>query len=286
MYNEQIIFNNVKRPTFVMPRTAVDKGPVCAMHFHSELEFLYVNSGTMKYCTDDTEYIARQGDVMFINSKVPHCTEALTDNCSHSFIQFKEPKLANDQLRRLARFLKLSDIPSYHFVSGNKSTDEISKHINEIIKYFDSEEIHYDYYINGVIYMILAMLYKMKILTDSQLQMNTELLDKLSPVFDYIHENYSGNLNLEVLSKILNLNEHYFCRLFKKATGNNITDYINFIRIYNAEKLMSTDMNISEIAENTGFSSLSYFNKIFKKYKQYTPSEFKKMAGQKEGLIK
>lgn len=272
--------------TFVLPETAVDKGPVCGMHFHSELEFLYVNSGTMKYCTDDAEYIAKKGDVMFINSKVPHCTEALTDDCSHSFIQFKEPKMENDQMRYLARFLKLSDTSAFLFTHTDKDTSEIGNYINEIINNFDNEEIHYDYYINGIMYLILALLYKRKILTSKEMSVNFSALDRISPIFDYIHQNYNEDLSLEKLSRILNINEQYFCRLFKKATGSNITDYINFIRIYNAEKMMKTNMNISEIAENTGFSSLSYFNKIFKKYKQYAPSEYKKLSRQKEGLLK
>ena len=136
MYNEQIVFNNLNRMTFVLPETAVDKGPVCGMHFHSELEFLYVNSGTMKYCTDDAEYIAKKGDVMFINSKVPHCTEALTDDCSHSFIQFKEPKMENDHMRYLSRFLKLSDTSAFLFTHADKDTSEIGNYINEIINNF------------------------------------------------------------------------------------------------------------------------------------------------------
>lgn len=272
--------------TFVMPQTAVDIGLICPMHFHSELEFLCVNSGTMKYCTDNTEYIAHKGDVMFINSKIPHCTEALTDDCSHSFIQFKEPRMENDSIRYLARFLKLSDTPAYLFTQNDEETAKLADYINEIINNYDNAEIHYDYHINGIMYLILALLYKRKLLASAESVINTYSLDRISPVLDYIHQNYSEDLSLEKLSRILNINEQYFCRLFKKATGSNITDYINFIRIYNAEKMMKTNMNITEIAEHTGFSSISYFNRIFKKYKQYTPNEYKKLSRQKEGLLK
>lgn len=285
MYNEQIVLNNINRPTFVLPQTAVDKGLICPVHFHTELEFLCVNTGLIKYCADDTEYVARPGDVMFINSKVPHYTEALIDGSSHSFIQFKEPKMASGQLRYLARFLKLSDTPAYLFTTDDCDTNEISGYINEIIKYYDNEEIHYDYYINGVMFMILSLLYRKKILNDTVINVDGSLLEKLNPVLDYIHENYSEELGLSNLSRIVNLNEQYFCRLFKKATGSNVTDYVNFIRIYNAEKLMKTNMNISEIAEITGFSSLSYFNRIFKKYKQYSPRDYKKLIGREEGLL-
>ncbi len=285
MYNEQIVFNNINRPTFVLPQTVVDKGLICPLHFHTELEFLCVNSGLVKYTAEDTEYIAKPGDVMFINSKVPHYTESLTDGSSHSFIQFKEPKMASGQLRYLARFLKLSDTPAYLFTQEDSDTAEIGRYINDIIKYYDNDEIHYDYYINGIMFMILSLLYRKKILNNTRINVDAHLLEKLNPVFDHIHENYSEELSLGDLSRILNLNEQYFCRLFKKATGSNVTDYVNFIRVYNAEKLMKTNMNISEIAEHTGFSSLSYFNRIFKKYKQYSPREYRKLSSREEGLL-
>lgn len=50
--------------------------------------------------------------------------------------------------------------------------------------------------------------------------------------------------------------------------------------------MLKTNVNISEIAEHTGFSSLSYFNRTFRKFKQYAPSEYKKLSRQKEGILK
>lgn len=284
MYNEQIIFNNLNRPTFVMPKTSVAKGIICPAHFHAELEFLYVNKGLVKYCADDIDYIAKPGDVMFINSKVPHYTEALEDRSSHSFIQFNEPKSSSGQMRFLAKFLKQDDTPAYLFKSDDPDREEIAGYINQIVTGFNHEGIFMDYKITGIIYMIISLLYRKNILNSNKFNINGEMLQKLAPVFDYIHENYDKELNLLQLSKILNINEQYFCRMFKKTTGSNVTDYINFIRIYNAEKLMKTKMNISEIAERTGFSSLSYFNKIFKKHKQISPREYKKLCYQKDGL--
>lgn len=151
--------------TFVTRQTSVDIGLICPMHFHSEFEFLYVNSGIMKYCADNTEYIAHKGDIMFINSNVPHCTEALTNGCSHSFIQFNEHRVENDSIKYLSKFLKLSDTPAYLFAKNDDDTTKLGGYIDEIINNYDCEEIHYDYYINGMMHLILALLYRRKILT-------------------------------------------------------------------------------------------------------------------------
>lgn len=75
---------------------------------------------------------------------------------------------------------------------------------------------------------------------------------------------------------MLHLNKDYFCRLFKKATGTSVIEYLNFARVCKAEELLKSDMNITDIAYTVGFSSLSYFNRSFNKYKGYSPTCYRK----------
>ena len=101
---------------------------------------------------------------------------------------------------------------------------------------------------------------------------------KIMPVLEYIDKHYSEALTLPELSKILNINEYYFCRLFKKMVNTSFVQYLNFVRVCKAEKmLLSTDKSISEISYETGFSSVSYFNRTFKKYKLSTPGNYRKI---------
>lgn len=76
---------------------------------------------------------------------------------------------------------------------------------------------------------------------------------------------------------MVGFNKDYFSRLFKKHTGTNVTEYVNFVRTCKATGLMDSTYTFSEIACDVGFSSLAYFNKIFKKYRHCTPSEYRKM---------
>ena len=87
---------------------------------------------------------------------------------------------------------------------------------------------------------------------------------KLDKVIEYVESHYNENINVEKACELLNINYYYFCRLFKKATGSTFIQYLNFVRISVAEKLiLTTDMSITRIIMETGFSSLSYFNRIF-----------------------
>ena len=126
-------------------------------------------------------------------------------------------------------------------------------------------------------YNIVAFLYRSGILpTPEKLSENT-LIKRILPVLEYIDENYEENLTLTQLSRILNLNEQYFCRLFKKATGGTTTDYLNFVRVSKAEAMLKDGANVSSAAYKVGFSSMSYFNRVFKKYKLCSPQAYKRM---------
>ena len=149
-------------------------------------------------------------------------------------------------------------------------------------EYYKEESLEGDYYIMANIYSICGLLYKTNVLSAGE-NLDGDNIKKLLPVLDYIEENFESPITLEETAKILNINKDYFCRLFKKTTGVNLWEYINFVRITKAEELLKTDMSISEIAYKTGFSSLSYFNKVLKKQKKYTPSFYKKISARYDG---
>ena len=92
----------------------------------------------------------------------------------------------------------------------------------------------------------------------------------------YINKNYADDLALEDMSAMLGFDRSYFCRIFKSATGATFTEYLNFVRICKAEKRLSEgNDSILDISAEVGFSSVSYFNKVFKKYRNCSPSLYR-----------
>ena len=85
------------------------------------------------------------------------------------------------------------------------------------------------------------------------------------------------DITLDDVAKEQNLNPSYFCRVFKRASGSSFVDYLNFVRICKSEKMLATsEKSILEIACDVGFSSLSYYTRIFKRYKNCTPNEYRR----------
>ncbi len=291
MYNEQIIFNNnskfparISGTLDIIPENS-KIGKVSSFHFHDEYEFLTVKSGRMKCVTDEGEHYIDPGDILFVNSRVPHSTYNEMDNTSDYLVQFKTPVSIKGPLRYVSRFLKSSDTQCFVFKNDNENTKELTQYIQNMIRCSEQKEHAYEYYITANMYMIIAFLHKEKIISDEMRFGDMKLIERIMPALEYIDHNYSEQISLESLSSHLGLNPSYFCRLFKKAIGSTFTEYLNFVRICKAEHLLKNGSNISDTAYRVGFSSLSYFNRIFKKYKFCSPSEYKKISRKHEHLL-
>ena len=102
---------------------------------------------------------------------------------------------------------------------------------------------------------------------------------RLNKVIQYIMQNFQQNITLEEISEISGMNKTAFCRYFKAHTQKSFVMYLNEIRLNYACKLLKETDNTISITEAcflSGFNSMSYFNRIFKKYYKMAPSTFQK----------
>lgn len=95
----------------------------------------------------------------------------------------------------------------------------------------------------------------------------------------YIAENITNPITVTSVSEHVNLSAEYFTKLFKRETGQNIKEYILQSKISAAKDMLDhSNMSISMIALELGYSNFSHFTQVFKKYEKVTPSEYRKMA--------
>ena len=99
---------------------------------------------------------------------------------------------------------------------------------------------------------------------------------RILKVKNFISKNYMDELRLPELASLAGMSSSAFSRSFKLHTGRNISEYIIDLRLgYAARMLVDTAKSISEIGFDCGFNNLSNFNRIFKKKKGCSPSEFR-----------
>ena len=164
------------------------------------------------------------------------------------------------------------------FKKGTPENDALTEYMRLIFTESTLQANGYESFIKSGIHSILGFLYRNNILLNADTYFNFKYVDKVLPALSYIDSNYAEQLTLEQISEHLNFNTYYFCRLFKKATNSTFTEYLNFVRVCKSEKLLtSSSMSVSDISLDVGFSSVSYFNRVFKRFKGCSPNEYKKI---------
>lgn len=93
---------------------------------------------------------------------------------------------------------------------------------------------------------------------------------------EFIGKNQGEDLSLGRVAKAVNTSTFYFCKMFKKATGLNFTEYVSRTRIEKAKNLLlNPNLRVSEIAFEVGFQSLTHFNRVFKKIVGESPTGYR-----------
>lgn len=92
----------------------------------------------------------------------------------------------------------------------------------------------------------------------------------------YLEEHFTEDINLDVLAREVGLSKNHLCTLFHAETGRNFVDYLHQIRIEQARELLATtDLRVSEVGFKVGYHDAKYFTKVFQKYQNCSPSEYR-----------
>jgi AraC-like DNA-binding protein len=245
----------------------------------------------MNFFVENDKIVVDTGNIILINSNCAHSSETEPEKYTEiCLLQFDPGHIYNSNLaseyKYLIPFINHDSFRYYLFNSANTGNYScLANLLVEIAEEFVSKKIAYEILIKSNLYKILTVLYRDNILKFNflnNLRKENELLSKLSVIFDYVEKNYAEQISVESASQMLGLNYFYFSRLFKAATGKSFIQYLNYVRISVSEKLLlTTNEAITDIIYETGFSSLSYFNKVFKQFKGCSHTDFRKRIVQK-----
>ena len=149
-------------------------------------------------------------------------------------------------------------------------------------EYFSSNEFRelaiYSHLINLFVSIGRNHINDMDLFPNKKSHKQKEYLQKFNDVLDYIDSHYTEELTLDDIADFSGFSKYHFTRLFKQYTDSTFYDYLSFRRIKSAEELLANpELSITEIALQSGFSSISTFNRIFKQKKGCTPSEYRSL---------
>ena len=205
-------------------------GIISDQHFHDDLEFLYIASGTFKCVSNNVTYIANKGDVIFINSRIPHATESLEPYTSTDMIQFDTSNFSSDTMsglsKYLSRFININKAPVVVFKSTSEHTKELKMYLDGIFTEYIDKKPSYELYIKSNVLNIIAFLSRYDYLTDSSIFFDEKNIEKVMPALNYIDEHLDSDLTLELLSDVAHMSKTYFCGQFRKLNGISPWEFI------------------------------------------------------------
>lgn len=273
----ELIIPNVPNSSIRLRERPLRKEQTLALPivFHDAYELLAVYEGQVDYTIGEERFTLLPGDIIFLNSRIPHQT-TIHKGTLHFYLLFDEE---NEKEELSPLDLSPVSAPATVLRAGTPINGALNACLQAIQQEYQSQEESFDAFIKAEVHRILAHLYREGLLLNPRYRREARArAARILPALEYIDTHYKEDITLSALSRLLNLNESYFCRLFKQATNTSFVQYLNYVRVCKAEQLLcTTDMNISEICYAVGFSNASYFNRIFKKFKSCSPGFYKKI---------
>ncbi|MES2645978.1 MAG: AraC family transcriptional regulator [Bacteroidota bacterium] len=247
-------------------------------HYHPEFELVYVEaiSGIRHVGQHISGYM--ESDLVLIGQNIPHLNfdyEIKTDY-RQIVIQLKE-NFMGDAFKNAPEFAAIQRLFNRAYL-GLSFSGETKRIVAEKLKLIETLG-HFEQLLSLLqIFEILAHSQEVAELNDRDTSIKLFLNDKIrmGTVYEYIHDNYSENPDVNIVAAMVHLSTPAFCRYFKKQTKITFTDFVNQYRLTIAKTLLLQNKSVSQVCYETGFESLSYFNKLFKKIAGENPSDFKK----------
>lgn len=255
-------------------------------HFHPDLQISFIVSGKgTRFIADHVETFEEE-DLVLTGTNVPHLwrsDEAYfnqdSDLSTRGLVIYFNQELINDGLLQKNDFYHINKLIK-NSARGIEFYGETKKEIKALLLKMEKAKGFKRIILLLEIINVLANSKNYKLLASPAYTnvLKADDTKKMSLVYEYVMTNFKSKIALEDISDMLNMTTTSFCKYFKPRANKTFTRFVNEIRIGHARKLLLQDnLNISEIAYECGFSTLSNFNKQFKSIADMPPYEYRKL---------
>ena len=273
------VCSHISYPRFVLP-----------LHKHVEYEIMLFTQGSGKQFVGEGVSDYKAGDMALIGSNVPHLHLCHTKLDATSASNPEEKGSAGEAIQFRSDIFpgQMEGIPDYHLIHdllqksqyGIRFYDEgLFDEMLEMVREFDSAG-----YTSRIV-CLLRMLEKLhdcqhfRLLSDTaynQANLIPDVKEPVNKVYAYLYNHFKEKVTLGEIAEFVNQNPAALCRYFKQRTDRSIFQCLAEIRIEHACKLLTySKMNVSQIAYESGYNSVTHFVAQFEKITKRTPSEYR-----------
>ena len=281
-------------------------------HWHEEMEWLYFQKGDFPVWINTKEYQVHAPAFMCIHPEELHALILEKDGIESAVVfpldilcferyDAAEAKVLGPLAEGKLRMPVLCQSGDAAFEELSACYKEIEQMLRQMEEYDTKKAQHQDSSITrenmpgepkqnlqkNMLYLnikakmleLIAVAYKYDLFTRQVREDREEsgTVENLKKVLQYIGEHYGSPIRLSELAELVNMNEQYFCRFFKKVIGRSPMEYVNEYRIKKAiHYLKESDLTVTEICLECGYNNLGNFLREFRKYTSTTPLQYRR----------
>lgn len=248
-------------------------------HYHDSYELYYLAEGERYYFIQNKSYHIESGSFVLINKYDIHSTISHQGSGYRRILFcFNESTLAD--FSDIAKSMGLlscfrRNVPVIKLSPNDKSCAE--NILRLALREFEEKKKGYENYLRSSLIQLLTILNRY---ASEEKVVTTEYISAphktISEIAGYINIHFADEITLDNLSSKFHMSTHYISRIFKKFTGISMIDYLNNIRIKEAQKLiMAETMSMQQICEAVGYNNYTHFGRVFKEISGMTPLKYK-----------
>lgn len=243
-------------------------------HWHTELELIFVHSGAARLSVGSSEFTASAGDLVIVDTGEFHYSDSFDYKNHLDFIVF-DPTVISPHYHPsnfASPLVTAADLARYGM------TDAAMRLFADVHKELNAKEPYYREIVSAMLRGFFYRLSRLHPRSDNPPAppvRHTDMLYDLRQLLTYIDEHYSEDIPLSFAAQKMNFSESHFSRMFKKLVGLNYVHYLNAVRVEQAASMLRAGgTRISDLALSCGFENVRSFNRTFKDYTGYTPTQF------------
>ena len=247
-------------------------------HFHPEYELVYIEaaSGSRKVGEHMATY--KNNDLVLIGSNIPHLNfdYGVTSEYRKVVIHLKKEYVETHfkgvpELASIDRLFKRS-------MQGLAFEGTIKEKIGKALFEFEglSPFEQHQKLINTLYTLSKSDEFKVLHEYSYSKKYSSREQHRLSLIYAFIDKNYHRKIDLKEIAHLSSMTKEAFCRYFKGATQYTFIEFLNRYRVSQSKRHLMSGQTVSEACYRSGFESLSYYNRVFKKITRENPSDFRK----------
>ena len=255
------------------------------LHWHDEMEIIYVISGSVVVSVQGDEYVLSDGELVCIQPQLIHSIRQNADEkASYINILFRLSMLENSGADLCTeKFLDPVQTRSLmlqrYIPKGHELCEDLGKCALKLIDIRLSGNSGNELMIKALLFEMLHYMSKCAEPENAEEFHVRSLHEKLKKSIAYVQSNYAEEITVAKAAAVSNFSPGHFSRMFRQLTGCSFTQYLINYRLEMAAKYLSEgEMKISEIAVSCGFNNLSYFTRAFAEKYGMTPRKYKAAA--------